>query len=146
MHDPEFLLYDVPLIKLDVWHREPGGRDAFEVCGHAPNRGPARLAWMVRHARHLRLTWRRYRNVKRWIVDRCEDCGHRFRWKEARYSYQSSERAVWHDPCMSLRSVRSHLDDLTGYVLATANSNARWRATYRLEQIEKAAKETVDAD
>lgn len=144
MHDPEFLLYDVPGLKLDIWHREPGGRDAFEVCGHAPNRGVRRLAWMVRHARHVRLRWQRYLKVKRWIVDRCEDCGHRFRYREARYSYQSTDR-VWHDPCMSLRHVRGQLDDLTGLVLATADSNARWRANHRLEQLEKAAKETADA-
>jgi hypothetical protein len=138
VHDPEFLLYDVPVLNVDIWHREPGGHDAFEVCGHAPNRGVRRLVWAARHVRHWRLTWRRWRNVKRWIVDRCEDCGQRFRYREARHSYQSSERAVWHGPCMSLRSVRADLGDLTGYVLATADSNARWRAQYRLEQIEKA--------
>lgn len=119
----------------------PNGRDAFEVCGHPPNRGPSRLAWMVRHIRHLRLNWRRHQKVKRWIVDRCDGCGRRFGFREARYSYQSSERAVWHDPCMSLRSVRGQLDDLTGLVLATADRNARWRANRRLEHLEQKAKE-----
>lgn len=144
MHDPEFLPYDVPVVKLDIWHREPGGHDASSVCGYAPNRGVRRLVWAARHVRHWRLTWRRYRNVKRWLVDRCDGCGKRFRWKEARYGYQSSDR-VWHDPCMSLRHVRSQLDDLTGYVLATADSNARWRASQRLDHIERAAKEKADA-
>lgn len=143
MHDPEFLLYDVTGIRLDIWHREPGGRDAFEVCGHPPNRGVARLVWMVQHGRHLRLNWRRYQKVKRWIVDRCDGCGRRFGFREARYSYQSSERAVWHDPCMSLRSVRGQLDDLTAYVLATADSNARWRANRRLEHLEQKAKQAA---
>jgi hypothetical protein len=145
MHDPEFVLYDVPLINLDIWHREPGGNDASAVCGYAPNRGPRRLVWAVRHVRHWRLTWRPYRWVKQWLTDRCDGCGRRFGFREARNSYQSSERRVWHDPCMSLRHVSGQLDDLTGYVLATADKNARWRATHRLEQIEKAAKENADA-
>ncbi|GAA4439536.1 hypothetical protein [Phytohabitans houttuyneae] len=143
MHDPSVLLFAVPVLKLDIWHDEPGGHDATVVCGHPPQRILRRLAWALRHVRHLHFRWWRYLNVKRWIVDRCEGCGQRFRWKEARHSYQSSERAVWHDPCMSLRHVRGQLDDLTGYVLATADSNARWRATYRLEQLENAAKGEV---
>jgi hypothetical protein len=142
MHDSSLLLYGVPVLKLDVWHDEPDGHDATEVCGHPPH-GVRRLVWAVRHARHLHFRWWRYLNVKRWIVDRCDHCGRRFLWKDSRNSYQSSDR-VWHDTCMSLRHVRSQLDDLTGYVLATADSNARWRATYRLEQIEKAAKETAE--
>lgn len=147
MHDPEFLLYDVPLIKLDIWHREPGGHDAFAVCGHAPNRGPSRLAWMVRHLRHLRhlrLNWRRYQKVKRWIADRCDHCGQRFRWKESRNSYQSTDR-VWHDVCMTLGRVRNDLDDLTGYVLGTADSSARWRANRRLEHLEQKTKDGAAA-
>lgn len=137
MHDPSVLLFEVPVLKLDVWHDEPGGHDAFEVCGHAPH-GAKRLAWTLRHARHLHVRWWRYLNVKKWIVDRCDGCGKRFRWKEARFGFQSSDRAVWHDPCMSLLSVRHDLDDLTGFVLGTADSNARWRANYRLQRIENA--------
>lgn len=138
MHDPLVLLYDVPVIKLDVWHREPGGYDAFEVCGHAPH-GVRRIVWTLRHVRHLRLRWWPYLNVRRWIVDRCDHCGRRFRWKEARHSYQSTDR-VWHDTCMTLRHVRGQLDDLTGFVLGAADANARWRANYRLEQIEQTTK------
>lgn len=136
MHDPMFLLFDVRLISLDVWHVEPGGHDAWEVCGRTP-RGVRRYGWAVRHFRHLRLRWWPYLNVKRWIVDRCDHCKHRFRWREARHSYQSTDK-VWHDPCMSLRHVRGQLDDLTGLVLGTADSNARWRADYRLKQLERA--------
>lgn len=141
MHDPDVLLFEVPVLKLDVWHQEPGGHDAFEVCGHAP-RGARRFAWTLRHARHLHLRWWRYLNVKRWIVDRCDHCGKRFRWKESRNSYQSTDR-VWHDVCMSLRHVRNDLDDLTGYVLGTADSNARWRANRRLEHVERKSKEAI---
>lgn len=135
MHDPSVLVYEIPGLRLAVWHDEPGGQDAGTVCGY-PQRGAARLAWTGRHVRHLHYRWWPYLTVKRWIVDRCDGCGYRFRWKEARFSYQSTDK-VWHDPCMSLRSVRSQLDDLTGYVLGTADDNARWRANYRLEGIEK---------
>jgi hypothetical protein len=130
------LIADVPLIKLDVWHVEPGDHDAFEVCGHPP-RGLARAAWTVRHARHLHYRWWPYLNVKQWVVDRCDHCGQRFRWREARHSYQSTDR-VWHDPCMSLRHVRSQLDDITGYLRGTADSNARWRVEYRLKNLDQA--------
>lgn len=142
MHDPSVLLFDVRWLGLDVWHDEPGGRDAFQVCGWPSQRWPARVAWAVRHARHLRPRWWPYLNVQRWIVDRCDHCGQRFRWREARHSYQSTDR-VWHDVCMSLRHIRGQLEDLTGYVLGTADENARWRANCRLEGIEKANVEEV---
>lgn len=133
MHDPIFLLFHVKPLNLDIWHREPGGHDAFTVCGHPTGN---RLLWAIRHWRHVYFRFWPYLNVKRWIVDRCDHCGKRFRWREARYSFQSTDK-VWHDPCMSLRHVRSQLDDLTGYILGTADSNARWRAEYRLKGIEK---------
>lgn len=130
MHDSTFLLADVRFLGLDIWHDEPGGHDAGTRCGW-PGRGFSRLLWAARHVTHLRLRWWPYLHVRRWIVDRCDGCGQRFRWREARYSYQSTDK-VWHDACMSLRHVRSQLDDLTGYVLATADEDARWRAEYRL--------------
>lgn len=133
MHDPSFLALDLRWIRLDVWHDEPGGADAFTVCGH-PTR--ARLLWTLRHARHLRLRWWPYLNVRRWIKDRCAGCGRRFLWRDARHSYQSTDK-VWHDPCMSLRHVRGQLDDVTGYLRGTADSNARWRVEYRLKGLDE---------
>ncbi|WP_427422692.1 hypothetical protein [Lysinibacillus fusiformis] len=139
MHDPSFLLFDIRKPDIDVWHDEPGGHDTFTVCGHPEGN---RLLWAIRHWRHLRIRFWPYLHVKRWIAERCDGCGRRFAWKEARFSYQSTDK-VWHDPCMSLRHVRGQLDDLTGYVLGTANDNARWRAERRLSHVEKAdSKET----
>ena len=135
MHDPMVLVFDVPLVDLDIWHVEPGGHDSGEVCGHLPMRPVRRTWWMVRHVRHLRLRWWPYLKVTRWLVDRCDGCGQRFHWRDARHSYQSTDK-VWHDPCMSLRHVRSQLDDLTDYVRAEADDNARWRVEYRLKYLD----------
>ncbi len=135
MHDPTFLARDIRLIRLDIWHDEPGGHDAHTVCGHPPQAGIARLAWTVRHARHLRLRFWPYLKVRRWIKDRCAECGRRFLWSDARHGYQSSD-AVYHDQCMNLRHVRSQLDDITGYLRGTADSNARWRVEYRLKGLD----------
>ena len=132
MHDPSVLIFDVRPIRLDVWHDEPGGHDSGEVCGHLPMRLGARLIWTIRHARHLHFRFWPYLNVRRWVKDRCDGCGRRFLWKDARHSYQSTDR-VWHSECMSLRHVRGQLDDITGYLQGTADGNARWRVEYRLK-------------
>jgi len=41
---------------------------------------------------------------------------------------------------MSLRHVRSQLDDITAYVRAEADSDARWRVEYRLKNLDEAAR------
>ena len=137
MHDPSVLIFDIRPLRLDVWHDEPDGRDAFEVCGHAPH-GVGRIAWTLRHRRHLHYRWWPYLRIQRWITHRCADCGQRFRWKEGRFSYQGTDE-VWHDVCMTLRGVRSQLDDITAYVRAEADSNARWRVEHRLKNLDQAA-------
>lgn len=135
MHDPLILIGHVKPLDLDIWHREPGGHDSGEVCGYDYGRTAGqRAVFAVRHWRHLHLRWWPYLHIRRWIVERCDGCGRRFAWRESRCSYQSTDK-VWHEPCMSLRHVRSQLDDLTGYVLCTADSNARWRAERRLKHI-----------
>jgi hypothetical protein len=145
MHDPDVLLFAVSVLRLDIWHREPRGHDSGEVCGRSPQRSAARIVWTARHVRHLHLRWWPVFRVRRWITDRCDACGQRFRWREVRHSYQSTDR-VWHDVCMTLRHVRSDLDDITAYEMATADSNARWRVEYRLKNLDaKAAKEASDA-
>lgn len=136
MHDPSFLAFDLRWIRLDVWHDEPGGADAFTVCGHPPQGGAARLRWTLRHRRHLSYRFWPYFRVRRWIRDRCDECGRRFLWRDARHGYPSSD-AVYHSPCMTLRQLRDHLDDITGYVLGTADSNARWRVEYRLKGLDE---------
>jgi hypothetical protein len=136
-----FLLAEIRPIRLDIWHDEPGGHDSFEVCGYPPH-GLRRVAWGLRHIQHLHYRFWPYLRIKRWLRDRCGECGRRFLYRDARHGYQSSD-TVYHEACMSLRHVRGQLDDLTGYVLGTADDNARWRAEYRLEGIEKKARETT---
>ena len=135
MHDPLVLIFQVPLLKLDIWHREPGGHDAWEICGYAPRSWLSRVIWMLRHIRHWHLRWWPVFKIRRWITDRCDHCGRRFLWRDARHSYMSTDK-VWHDVCMSLRHVRGQLEDLTAYVQATADDNARWRVEYRLQHLD----------
>lgn len=145
MHDPSTLLFDIRPIRLDVWHDEPDGHDAFTVCGHPPMRIPARLWWTVRHVRHLHYRFWPYLRIHRWITHRCDDCGRRFLWRDARHGYQSSD-AVYHSVCMSLRHERGMLADLTGYVRGTAGSDARWRAEYRLKGLDDAARGAAETE
>lgn len=138
MHDPSTLLFDVRLIRLDIWHDEPDGHDAGTVCGNPPMKLLGSILWGIRHVRHLHYRFWPYLKVRRWIKDHCAECGRRFLWRDSRTGYMGSGE-VFHNQCMSLRSVRSDLDDLTAFVRCTADSNARWRAEYRLDHI--AAKE-----
>lgn len=135
MHEPKVLLWDIRPLRLDVWHVEPDGHDSGEVCGHWKNTRRAEIAFALRHWRHLQLRWWPYRKVRRWLRDRCAECGRRFFWKgDARHGYMGSDE-VYHDTCMSLRHVRGQLGDLTGHVLGTADWNANRRAEYRLKGI-----------
>lgn len=110
-----------------VWHVEPGGRDAFEVCKHA-----SRWKW---HVHHWKIQMHSFARAKSWLFDRCDHCGRRFAWGETRFGYMSSD-AVYHEPCQNLRQVRSQLDDLSAYVQGDADDTQRWRVEHRLERKE----------
>jgi len=142
MHDPDVVAFEVRRL-FTIWHREPDGHDSGEVCQHY-DRATGRVLngwrWHVRHWRVQVLPWQR---VRTWLVDRCDHCGYRFHWREARFGYQSTDR-LWHDPCMSLRHVRGQLDDLTRKVLGTADWDANWRAEHRLSGIEAQTAEVRD--
>ncbi len=79
---------------LDIWHREPGGRDSGQVCG----RNPKRYRWHIHHY-HLRF-WPVF-NLRRWLFQPCARCGRRFRYRDARMGHMSSDK-TWHNECMSL--------------------------------------------
>lgn len=142
MHDPMFLAHEIRSIRLDVWHNEPDGQDAFTVCGRPPQAGLRRLLWTARHVRHLSYRFWPYLKVRRWVKDRCAECNRRFLWRDARHGYRSSD-AVYHGTCMSLRRVRSQLDDITDYLRGRADDNARWRVEYRLKNLDAAEATTA---
>jgi hypothetical protein len=145
MRDPSFLALEIRAIRLDVWHDEPGGADAFTVCGHPPRSALPHLLWTIRHVRHLHFRFWPYLRIHRWITHHCDHCGRRFLWKDARHSYQGTDK-VWHEVCMSLRHVRGQLDDLTAHVRGTDDWNTNWRAKYRLEQLAETERDKVLAD
>lgn len=154
MHDPMAVVFDIPapwfqVWKLPngehwrryhpplitVWHVEPTGADSGRIC---KGMGSSSLTWHnVRwawtHRRHLRIVVPPARRVVRWLRDRCAGCGRRFFWRDSRHSYGGSG-AVWHEPCMTLRTVRSQLDDARGYINGTADETVRWRVEYRMRE------------
>jgi hypothetical protein len=150
MHDPHVLLFDVRrrykagrkrrswdwlLDVLDVWHVEPRGHDSGEVCGRYPRPIGKRLWWAWQHRDHLEFTVKPYRKVRRWLFDRCDGCGRRFLWKDSRHGYMSGD-ATYHDVCMSLRSVKSVVEDYDAYMVGEADDNARWRVEYRIKHLD----------
>lgn len=55
--------------------------------------------------------WLDMAEVHRWLTLRCEECGHRFRWKrDARFA-NSGGREVFHSSCMSYRIWRKDAED-----------------------------------
>lgn len=73
-----------------IWHVEPHGRDAFEVCKHA-----SRWRW---HVHHWHIQWHYEQRLRRFLLERCERCGHRFPWGYAPVSHSwASPRSRWRD-------------------------------------------------
>lgn len=145
MHDPSFLIFDVPTIRLDVWHDEPEGRDAFTVCGHPPMAGGQnltwrRLRWAFRHRHHLHYRFWPYLRIKRWMVDRCDLCGERFHWRSARFSYMSTDK-VWHQYCSAWRHASNQRDEAWAYLEnpGSMDPTAKWRVEYALQNRRDAA-------
>lgn len=90
-----------------VWHVEPEGRDSGTKC---KGMGSSDLTWhnvrwAWKHRHHLSISVIPYRRVRSWLFDRCDECGHRFFWKQSRHSYMSSDN-VWHEHCMGYRTWR----------------------------------------
>jgi hypothetical protein len=136
MHDPSVLVFSVRKIRLDVWHDEPNGADSGTVC---KGMGGSDLTlhnvfWAIEHRRHLHFRFWPYLRVKCWLIDRCEECGRRFFWKDARHGYMNGD-AVYHDKCMALTHVRGNLAEADDYIIDpySMNSTARWRVEYRLQ-------------
>lgn len=56
--------------------------------------------------------WTDRQEVRRWLTERCEHCGHRFRWKrDARHSFGNRDGKVYHGPCIALVQWRSKAEE-----------------------------------
>lgn len=136
---------------MDVWHVEPDDRDSGTVCKglRGSDLTAHNVAWAWKHRSHLKITVILYRDVKRWLYDRCAECGYRFLWKQSRFGYQGSDK-VWHDKCMSLGHTRGQLEDAAKALTFTANDTERFRVerwlSWREEQAEKALLSDAQVD
>lgn len=55
--------------------------------------------------------WRRFKR-NGYRLDRCESCGHRFRWKrDARFASGNRDGKVWHGPCMAARNWQQRAEE-----------------------------------
>ncbi|MDF2578457.1 MAG: hypothetical protein K0S49_36 [Microbacterium sp.] len=90
---------------LTVWHVEPGGADAFDVCERS-----SRWQW---HVHHWRLQFAPWQAFRRWAFDRCAWCGgpsrrgnlvnvsHSWDGKKPKHWWQS-RAGVFHRDCSSV--------------------------------------------
>ena len=138
----------VKLLELaTVWHHEPGGKDSGQVCGHLPSGSDItwpNIRWAWQHRDHIRIQWQLGRSFWRWYVQRCDECGHRFRRKEARFGTGWNSGAVMHHACSSVRHLRGQRDDALNVAMGIADSNAEFRVRYLLEGVaDKLATESI---
>lgn len=94
-----------------IWHVEPGGRDAFEVC---KSRG--RWRW---HVWHWKLQVGPLQDLRARLFDRCEECGRKGRpnfghsWEGHRLGWRKfrSRHGLYHYECSSLVFLRKGRED-----------------------------------
>lgn len=116
-----------------IWHHEPDDRDAFTVCKRTWKDGRPSTSWKW-HVHHWHVQVHLLGGLRRRLFLRCAECGRPFRRRDAGFGYMGGD-GTYHDECMTLRSVRSQLDDLTRFVQGTADDTTRWRVEYRLEAL-----------
>lgn len=113
--------YWPPLIT--VWHREPGGRDAFEVCRNYRRWQDADGKWHTRwltgwrwHVHHWKIQVHPVQALRRSLLTRCSWCGGRSRkgdpvnvshsWDGPRGHWWQGEPGLFHRDCSSVQ--RAH--------------------------------------
>ncbi len=111
---------------LTVWHVEPGGRDSGEVCRHYTRVQDASGAWGYRfhhrwrwHVHHWRIQVHWWQRVRRFLFERCIECGQRFGYGYAPVSHQWDgppkprlrvSATAFHHECSSLVHLRRTVD------------------------------------
>ena len=113
---------------VEVWHDEPDGADSGTVCDLADHGRPVR--WGLAHRSHLRWKIIPVIRVRSWLFVRCEDCGRRFRWREAHFSTGWEASGSLHDQCNRIRHLRRQVATLAKYVRGEATDNERWNVQY----------------
>jgi hypothetical protein len=94
-----------------VWHVEPNGADAGEVCKHWRDGKPNhRWRW---HVRHWRVQVKPWLSIRRRF-DRCGECNRRMN-KASRHGYMGGD-AVYHRECIALRNLRHQRDDADAFI------------------------------
>lgn len=108
-----------------IWHVEPGGRDALEVCGPVLS---GRWRWHVRHWKVTVRPWQRLR--KRFT--RCDECGRRMG-GDGGSGYMGGS-AIYHMECMAL-SVEEAVEALQARTVGGGDRGTQlWREHYRLRK------------
>lgn len=113
---------------ITIWHVEPRGRDALDVCGgmRVNRRGKKvwRRSWRW-HIHHWRIQVHYLGRLKRFLFERCKHCGRRFPWGYAPVSHQwDHDPAPWfkitaqsyHHECSSVVSYRRYVEQDTELV------------------------------
>lgn len=104
-----------------IWHVEPGGRDAFEVCKRT-----TRWKW---HVHHWRIQIHALQSLRARLFDRCAECGRKGRpnishqWDSPRIGWRKwrSQPGLFHMECsalVQLRRQRSTDEDLMRHLVA----------------------------
>lgn len=164
MHDPDVLAFTIPrpwprLAKhhrtgrrrlawpglIDVWHVEPGGKDALTVCGRNPDRSH-NDRWKA-HFWHWRIQVWPLQKLKRSLFERCTECGRRYSWGYAPVSNGWDEpagkwfrvqRRSFHFECfelVSLRRQRGQDEQIIRHLHEGTTPLMEWALSYRLNKI-----------
>lgn len=110
---------------ITVWHREPGGHDAGEVCKHWKGKpGSRKISHVWRfHVHHWSLQFHPWQRFRRWALTRCAWCGGRSRkgdvvnvshqWDGDHGPWWKGETGLFHHDCSTVaRAKRTCLCDL----------------------------------
>jgi hypothetical protein len=119
-----------------IWHREPKGHDSGEVCRHYVRWQDENGEWhskVVRrwrwHVHHWKIQIRPLQTLRRFIFERCEECGYRFpygyapishQWDSPKRRFWAKDRGTYHFQCSSLdqyRRLYSHVEELVRYLM-----------------------------
>ena len=101
-----------------VWHREPRSRDSGEVCKHYVRWQDENGEWQSKvihrwrwHVHHWKIQIRPLQTLRRFVFERCQECGHRFpygyspvshQWDSPKRPFWAKDRGTYHFQCSSV--------------------------------------------